>query len=387
MPSIKHTLAGSLARLALSTERLLRTGSALPPQEARTILVLEYMLPLGACVHLTPVFEALKRSRPTLTVIVATRALGRDVLRHSPFVDHLLETPDPLTDLRAAAASLAAQLRALSLTPDCCLTGASDQRTRIALLGALVCRGWRGGFTVLPSLYQHPLTVDPSLSLIGNNLRLAQLLGCDAPPLEPRVFYTAADSEAARGLIAPLRARGKPVLIVVSQNSGGQQTGWHTDRFTDSIRHASQILDYSVVYVGTQRDQPAIEQLRAETGGLSVAGRTTVNQLAALLALSDLVLTLDTGTMHVGRAVGVPMVVLGPSWQKPLEWLPLGKPQVRILRGQDRPDVPPNYRLDEISASAVIAALDDLAHAFPANDASRQARVQAGLSSVDLCRP
>ena len=78
------------------------------------------------------------------------------------------------------------------------------------------------------------------------------------------------------------------------------------------------------------------------------------------------------------------MVVLGPSWQKPLEWLPLGKPQVRILRGADRVGVPAGYQLDEISAADAMAALDELTSLYPADASAREARLAAGLSSVDL---
>jgi ADP-heptose:LPS heptosyltransferase len=108
-----------------------------------------------------------------------------------------------------------------------------------------------------------------------------------------------------------------------------------------------------------------------------------VTELAALLAMSDAMVTLDTGTMHVGRAVKTPMVVLGPSWQKPIEWMPLGVKNVRILRGEDRDTVPEGYRLDEISAESVIEALDDLMRVYPGSAEARERRVGESLSVVD----
>jgi len=139
------------------------------------------------------------------------------------------------------------------------------------------------------------------------------------------------------------------------------------------------------MYVGTSGDKAAIEAIRGAAGGVgrSVAGRTSVTELAALLAMSDVMVTLDTGTMHVGRAVKTPMVVLGPSWQRPIEWLPLMVANVRILRGADRDTVPENYQLDEISTESVIAALDDLLRVYPASAEARSDRVAQSLSSVD----
>jgi ADP-heptose:LPS heptosyltransferase len=140
-----------------------------------------------------------------------------------------------------------------------------------------------------------------------------------------------------------------------------------------------------VVYVGTVAEAPAIEAVRQAAGGVgtSIAGKTTVSELAAVLAASDFVVSLDTGTMHVGRAAGVPMVVLGPSWQNPIEWLPLGVENVRILRGPDRVGVPEGYRLDEISAESVIAALGELMAIYPPTAVAREQRLQTGLSQID----
>jgi ADP-heptose:LPS heptosyltransferase len=379
-------LAGSL----LAVERLLRKKTAtIDPAKVSEVLVLEYMVPLGCCVHLTPLFDALKRCRPDIKITVATRGWGSQVLRHSRHIDRLIETPDPLTNLDGAVKSLRSGLSSLGVKPDCVLTGASDQRTRITLLGAFAASGWRGGYTLKHALYHRPLEYDQSISLIANNLRLAGLLGCQTEPLEPHVFFSQENAETVQALLRGVNPDVRPILVMVTQNSGGQRTGWHTGNFVKVIRHASEKLGCAVVYVGTLSDEPAIEAIRQAAGGIgtSLAGRTSVTELAALLALSDAMVTLDTGTMHVGRAAGTPMVVLGPSWQKPIEWLPLTVANARILRGADREAIPQNYQLDEISAEAVISALDDILGTYPPSAEARERRLQQSLSRVDHLSP
>jgi ADP-heptose:LPS heptosyltransferase len=237
----------------------------------------------------------------------------------------------------------------------------------------------------MPALYHRPLAVDRGVSLIENNLRLARLLGRGSGQREPRVFFSPTDARRAATLAEEVNPRARPLLALVTQTSGGQRTGWHLDRFVQVIRQAHDVLGCAIALVGTSADAGAIEEIRAAAGGAgsSLAGRTSVTELAALLAMSDYAVSLDTGTMHVARAVGVPMVVLGPSWQRPVEWMPLGVPQVRILRGPDRDDVPPGYRLDEIAAEHVIAALMELMTRYPATQEARDARVTRSLSSID----
>lgn len=381
--ALKKAAVNLSAAAIMASERLLR-GTRFDPRIG-SVLILEYMLPLGCCVHLTPLYEAIKRTRPEITVTVATRGLGASFLRHHRFIDHLIETPDPLKDILAAAKTLRRELSKRNIHPDCTFTGASDQRTRIALMGLLAGTGWRGGYTQAPRLYHRPIERNIDISQIANNLRIGALIGASADLLEPRVFFSEADVTAMTALAKQANPDNKPLIVMVTQNSGGQRTGWHNDRFAQVIRHAHDTLGCAIVYVGTPADTAAVEHIRQAAGGIgmSFAGKTSVTELAALLAMSDAVVSLDTGTMHIGRAVGVPMLVIGPSWQKPIEWLPLGLPQVRILRGPDRPDVPENYKLDEVEAATVIEALDDLFKAFPPNPASRSERLGAGKSDID----
>jgi ADP-heptose:LPS heptosyltransferase len=311
--------------------------------------------------------------------------MGAKLLRHHPFVDEVLETPDALSDTLGAACVLARELRHRGISPDCILTGASDNQRRTGLLALMAGIGWRGGYSVIPQLYQSPLAYDASHSLIENNLRLARLIGCNACPREPQVFFTEADVAAARAMVGEVNLAGKGLVVMVTQGSGGQSTGWHRERFVQVARAVTEEFGCALAYVGTAGDGKAIEELRVAAGGVgvSLAGRTSVTELAALLAMSDYMVSLDTGTMHLGRAVGLPLVVIAPTWQKAVEWLPIGVPAARILRGPDRDDIPPGYRLDEVSAEDAIEALRELMAVFPASSEARAARVSRCLSEVD----
>ena len=97
----------------------------------------------------------------------------------------------------------------------------------------------------------------------------------------------------------------------------------------------------------------------------SFAGKTNLLQMAALLSLCDVGLTLDTGTMHVGRTVGLPMAIVAPAWSPPLEWLPLNNPRYRILKNAEMEVCPPDYVIDEVSVDEVTGALQGLLEEFP----------------------
>jgi heptosyltransferase-2 len=85
-----------------------------------------------------------------------------------------------------------------------------------------------------------------------------------------------------------------------------------------------------VLLVGSthEADLTARVAVRAP-GALDTGGRTDVTDLAALLSLCDLVVTNDTGAMHLAGAVGTPTVSLWGS-SDPTEVRQVGAPDTRI---------------------------------------------------------
>jgi ADP-heptose:LPS heptosyltransferase len=104
-----------------------------------------------------------------------------------------------------------------------------------------------------------------------------------------------------------------PVLI--APGAGSAATRWPADRFAEVVAtlHRS---GHEVLLTGTADERPlALDVARA--AGLSLvrvlAGRTTVEELCALVARARLVVSGDTGVAHLASALRVPSVVLfGP---------------------------------------------------------------------------
>ncbi len=375
----------SLTHALFRLLRPARKGRLRPVVAGATVLYAQFERPLGCCIHGTPLIEALKAIGPGVQVVVATCGPGAATLRHHPGVDHLIELDtDPLGSslgLWRAAQELRARLRKSNIVPDAVVQDASSRRGTWALFSALLRLAPTVGFAAAPQLYDVHLPYAPGLSLIDNNLRVIGALGGSNAHREPAVFFNGCDLEKARLLLSRCSASRKGLIAFVQQGSGGQATRWLDERFAAVIREL-EAAGYASVFLGTVADADGVERVRrqAASSGLSLAGETSIPEAAAVLCLCDLLISVDTGTMHLGRAVGVPMVVLGPSWQRPLEWLPLGLEQVRILRGPDQEQAPPDYHLDEISVAEVLAASAELFSLYPPAAAAREARVRARLA-------
>jgi ADP-heptose:LPS heptosyltransferase len=369
-------------------ERLVRGRLPDTPQaleSARCFLFFQYEAALGSNIHATPVYEALKLALPDAQTVVACGRLGFEVLKHNPFVDHLIQTPDPYTHLFHAARFLRTYLREQQLAPDVIVTNSSNLRRSISLLALITAKALRVGYTLAPSLYHFTLERDASISLIANNLRLIGLMGHSYSHVEPRVAFTSEDLVEAEQLLRDNGIGSKtPRIVCITQTSKTQRRGWPVEQFVAVANHLLSEYDANIIFVGTSSEAQDIELLRGKIRGTSVslAGRTKIQTMAALLALSDLALTLDSGNMHVARSVGLPMVILAPAWAPAVEWLPLGFDQFRIFLGDVAHYSPPGRQIIEMDTAQVIESVDHLLRNYPASEEARRQRVELGFSSV-----
>ncbi|MDD5482517.1 MAG: lipopolysaccharide heptosyltransferase II [Kiritimatiellae bacterium] len=91
---------------------------------------------------------------------------------------------------------------------------------------------------------------------------------------------------------------------------------WPCASFARAGRELQENLDASIYIFGAAGDRPAAAEIARELNGRAVnlAGKTTLPQLAGLLREMDLVLTNDSGPMHLAAAFGKPTLALfGPT--------------------------------------------------------------------------
>ena len=123
--------------------------------------------------------------------------------------------------------------------------------------------------------------------------------------------------------------RGGGPLVGLFPGANAPARRWPADRF---CRIAKMIGDRGakvVVMGGVAETAVTARVAAAAPGALDAGGRTDLAELAALLSVCDLVVTNDTGPMHLAGAVGTPTVSLwGPS--DPNEVRQVGATDIRV---------------------------------------------------------
>jgi heptosyltransferase-2 len=179
---------------------------------------------------------------------------------------------------------------------------------------------------------------DPDLQAhqMHHYLDLVAALGADSSPLPPRLAVTGAEVEAVR------QKHGfRPGSAWLGVNAGaeyGPAKRWPAERFAavaDAIRKE---FDCGIAIFGGLGDvalaAELAEQLQTAAPTLRIlAGKTSLRELLAALRCCRVLLTNDTGPMHVAAALSVPVVVPFGSTSPILTGPGLpGDPRHRLIR-------------------------------------------------------
>ena len=112
------------------------------------------------------------------------------------------------------------------------------------------------------------------------------------------------------------RAEGALLVGINPGSTYGPAKCWPREKFAGLIQLVRERLKAQVIIVGGERERALTDSLRHGFGGdvLNMAGETTVMQLAALMGRCAVLVSNDTGPMHLACAVGTPVVaVIGPT--------------------------------------------------------------------------
>ncbi|MGE0642071.1 MAG: glycosyltransferase family 9 protein [Nitrospira sp.] len=120
------------------------------------------------------------------------------------------------------------------------------------------------------------------------------------------------DHEWAKRVLA-----GTSQWLAVQAGASDVMKAWRPQLFGLSLAQLSRQWSGGLVFIGSAEEETTIAEVMRvykEAGGQNLiknlAGRTTLNQLAALLAGCRTLLTNDTGPMHIGVAAGASVIDL-----------------------------------------------------------------------------
>ncbi len=211
--------------------------------------------------------------------------------------------------------------------------------------------------------------VNSSAHQIHEYLHLVAALGANAEPVAPQLSVTPEEVEAVKKKFG-LEKITQPILGMNPGAEYGPAKRWPVERFIAAAREIQNRTNCVWLIIGGKNDAPIANQIasaiRASRFTLhDLSGKTSLRELMALLKLCRVLLTNDSGPMHVAAALGTPVVVPFGSTSPELTGPGLlGDSRHRLLKSDApcspcfRRECPINFRcMNGISVERVVEAV------------------------------
>jgi heptosyltransferase-1 len=309
-----------------------------------TILIIK-LSAIGDVVHSLPLLEALRERFPLARIDWVVEEDASNILEGHPFIDELLIFPrkswlgrftrkgEYLSVGREAVRFLAwLKRRQYDLVIDLqgllksgILTFLARGKRKIAL------NDGREGSSLF--VHERVAIPDPEMHALERYLCVARHLGVNNPKREGYIPIHESDKKFIDSLLGT--RHDCRTLIAVNPMAKWETKLWESSRFASLADLLNEKLAAEVIFTGSNADRDVIEAIQSEmkTQPLNLAGMTTLKQLAYLYQRCVVVVSTDTGPMHIAAAMGSPVVValFGPT--SPLKTGPYGGRQKVVRAG------------------------------------------------------
>ena len=299
-----------------------------PMDQVRRILIVKPSS-LGDVVHALPFLSSLRQRYPDRYITWLVEEETAELLLGHPLLDRVIvsgrkrwgramRTPFRGSAVFREMASLAAEIRQdrYDLVVD--LQGLLKSALMVMCAGARFRIGLADSREGSGRALTHVVPLPPGpLHAVDRYLEVARFLGADPPTNKSFVFPSRPDDGVMVEALLAEAGVGRTTLVIALN----PQARWPTKLWgEEQFARLGEILAHrhgaKIVLIGSFLDLPAAGRLarRMNPPPFVAAGRTDLKVLIALLKRIDLLVTVDSGPMHLAAAMGTPLVALfGPT--------------------------------------------------------------------------
>ena len=317
---------------------------------------------IGDTIMMQPMLTLLKQREPGLHIDVLAPGWSAPLLDRMAEVDGVITNPFAHGQLRVMSRHSLGRDLAQSGYQRCYVMPNSWKSALVPFFAEIPHRiGYQGEARWWLLNERHRLDKQEYPRLVQRYAALAGPLPAELP--RPQLNSTLEQQQAARAALG-LPLHGVPIIFCPGAEYG-PATRWPATPFATLARRLAS-TDFPVWILGSAKDAAIGGVITKLAGGaaINLCGRTTLEQVIDLIASAILVVSNDSGLMHVAAALDRPLVALygstDPGYTPPLS------PHAKIL--SRRLDCSPCFKrecplghfacLNELQPEQVLAAIE-----------------------------
>lgn len=303
---------------------------------ARNILLIR-LDNLGDMLLMTPAFHAVKTSLPQARLTLLASPVGAQVGLLNPDIDEVITYQAPWVDPwrklphdSAREQDMIARLKACHFDGAIIFTSFRQSALPVAYMCYLADIPLRaaasidGSGSLLTTRHKHP---ERMMHEVERGLDLVGALGMETTERDLVLNVPDESLAEASTLLAHRDMRGHSLVVVHPGCSMPART-YPWEMYAQVIDRLIEQTGASVVVTGSEDERELVEHIIERIrppyrdNVFPIAGLLSFPQLCALIQLADLVITNNTGPMHIAAAVKTPVVVLFALTNPPEQWRP-----------------------------------------------------------------
>lgn len=258
---------------------------------------------LGDIIMCLPIFEALKQQFPHAQLHALIKTPFHEILNIDTRIDKVIAFEKPKSLIQKLNCfSLAKKLKKENYDVSICLTRSLSSALPLFIAGIKQRIG--------SSMFLGSILITDTICLNKQLHQRKQYLSF----LKPLGILTAAELACLdkTNYSSPLKdSLDKPYILFHPGASYGSAKTWPLDYFEKLASYFLEIKKYKVIFLGDKtQNKPSLchEDL------IDLTGKTSLNDLAALISNAELVVCNDSGPMHICDAVGTKLIaIFGPT--------------------------------------------------------------------------
>lgn len=294
-------------------------------EKCKRILIIK-LSSIGDVVMATPVAKALRNAYPDAHISWVVEEKSKDVLIGNPYLDDIIilqrnwATSAGLVEVYGTVSGI---IKSFPSIRDSKFDTVIDLQglLRSALVGVVSGAENRLGFDSAgegAALFYNKKLKTPGNKVRGpqDYLNMLQLLDVVSDDIDMYVHVSDTDRNYANDLISGFLCKSSRPVAALCPSTTWPQKHWTESGWAKLADVLAEDYGMLPVFLGSKDDIPLIDRIRGmmSAEAASAAGKTTLNQATALLSRSDLVVSVDTGLLHMAVGLDRPTVgIFGPT--------------------------------------------------------------------------
>lgn len=174
----------------------------------------------------------------------------------------------------------------------------------------------------------------PDSNVSERSLDIVRPFGISTNDYKSEITFDDRDLKTAKKFIASFKKNKGNPLIGLHVGAGKPQNRWSLHKYVILIKQLKEDYNADIYLTGSSGDHEEINFVKGKVPfELPLFINMEIPSVAALISLSDLFISNDTGIMHVAGTTSTPQIsIFGPT--NPLNWAPIGSNKFYIRKSE-----------------------------------------------------